>query len=56
MKDKLINLIENNSIEISFKSRIPYLCNGTTSMVLTLCIRHRFNVLYTLLYLVRINN
>ena len=30
MEDELINLLENNSIEIIFKSRIPYLCSGTT--------------------------
>lgn len=30
MEDDLINLLENNSVEIIFKSRIPYLCNGTT--------------------------
>ena len=30
MKDKLIELLEgNNSIEIVFKGRIPYLCIGT---------------------------
>lgn len=30
MKYTLIDMLENNSIEIAFKSRIPYLCNGTT--------------------------
>jgi hypothetical protein len=30
MEDELINLLENSSIEITFKSRIPYLCFGTT--------------------------
>lgn len=30
MKDKIINLLEDNCVEIIFKSRIPYLCNILT--------------------------
>jgi len=29
MKDRLIKLLENNSVEIIFNYRIPYLCMGT---------------------------
>ena len=45
MKCTLIDMLENNSIEITFKSRIPYLCNGTTEgygVIITLSVGEEY--------------